>query len=106
MFCWFTLQQQTIFIKFFDYLNIENLILEREREREREREIVNKTPHRQHAYQVNDHPSFQKQAIQHIKSKASSSSAIERIQFMMHKLFRIEYYFLQMVVFMCYASLG
>ena len=67
------------FINFFDYLNIENLILERE--------IVNRTPHRQHAYQVNDHPSFQKQAIQHIKSKASSSSVIERIQFMMHKLF-------------------
>ena len=79
MFCWFTLQQQTIFINFFDYLNIENLILERE--------IVNRTPHRQHAYQVNDHPSFQKQAIQHIKSKASSSSVIERIQFKMHKLF-------------------
>ena len=34
MFCWFTLQEQTIFIKFFDYLNIENLILERERERD------------------------------------------------------------------------
>ena len=31
------------FINFFDYLNIENLILERERE------IENITPHRQHA---------------------------------------------------------
>ena len=52
MFCWFTLQQQTFFfffLNFFDYLNVEKLMFVREREREREREIVNKTPHMQHA---------------------------------------------------------